>query len=234
MRPADHFQKIYTARAAAYHRMIAAEDVDNNLLAALEGLTPLHGQRLLDLGSGTGRIPLLVGDKVGALIALDVHAAMLREAQQQQASLHRRWASLQADMRALPLRGQQVDIITAGWALGHFCSWFAPHGKREIARALEEMHRVLRPGGTVIILETLGTGQRTPAPPKAHLGAYYRWLEEEWAFTRQVIATDYQFASVEQAVDHMTFFFGAEIAAAIRQNGWARVPEWTGVWARSW
>ena len=79
-------------------------------------------------------------------------------------------------------------------------------------------------------METMTTGSLTPAPPTPALAEYYAWLENEWGFQRQVIATDYQFASVEQAVEYTAFFFGEELARQIRANGWARLPEWTGVW----
>jgi hypothetical protein len=30
------------------------------------------------------------------------------------------------------------------------------------------------------------------------------------------------------------FFFGGEVADKVRKNGWVQVPEWAGVWWRSW
>jgi hypothetical protein len=37
---------------------------------------------------------------------------------------------------------------------------------------------------------------------------------------------------VDEAVERTEFFFGPELAATIRANGWARLPEWTGVWSK--
>ena len=37
--------------------------------------------------------------------------------------------------------------------------------------------------------------------------------------------------SVDEAAAHMEFFF-PELAATIKAQGWARVPEWTGVWGK--
>jgi hypothetical protein len=37
---------------------------------------------------------------------------------------------------------------------------------------------------------------------------------------------------VDAAVARTEFFFGPELAEKIRANGWARLPEWTGVWHR--
>jgi ubiquinone/menaquinone biosynthesis C-methylase UbiE len=228
----DHFINIYTNLASAYHQMIACEDVDGNLLPALESVVNLKGKCVLDLGSGSGRIPLLLRGRAGYLVGLDIHLAMLRESQNQRQIVDARWDLLQADMRHIALPSKWADIITAGWAIGHLRSWFKDDWQLQIGQVIEEMLRVIKPGGKVIILETLGTGSLAPAPPAPGLGEYYAWLEDEWGFTRQVISTDYLFDSVEMAVHRTEFFFGSGLAETIREHGWARLPEWTGMWVK--
>jgi len=228
----DHFIDIYQHHADRYHQMIEPEDADRNLIPALRQFAPLTGQRVLDLGSGTGRLPLLLANQTAQMICLDLHSAMLREHQQQRRARGGQWGLLQADMRRLPLPSATFDAVTAGWALGHFVGWY-PDCRPEMALVLREMERVTCPGGAIIILETLGTGSLTPAPPTAGLAQYYAWLENDWGFTRREIQTDYQFASVDEAVAKTEFFFGAELAAQVRANNWARLPEWTGVWGKT-
>jgi hypothetical protein len=88
---------------------------------------------------------------------------------------------------------------------------------------------VLVPGGRTLVIETLGTGAREAAPPSAALGEYSTFLEAR-GFSRSEVATDYLFASVEEAADVLGGFFGPAMAERIRAERWARVPEWTGIW----
>src|SRR5215207_2837552 len=196
----DHFQAIYAARAAEYHQMIAAEDLDGQLLPAIERVASLRGKRVIDLGTGTGRLPLLIGKQAAQLVGLDLHRDMLRQHAVQRQQQAGSWSLVQGDMRRLPFRSAWADIVTAGWAIGHLRSWFADDWRGQIGRVLEEMRRVVVPGGALLILETLSTGSLTPVPPSAGLAEYYDWLEQEWGFRRQTLQTDYHFASVDEAV----------------------------------
>ncbi len=228
----DHFQRIYSSQADAYHRMIAVEDLQNNLVKALQASLPIAGARLVDLGSGTGRIPLLFKDMARFIVAIDLYRDMLRQNQLVRQESGGRWDLVQADMRQLPLQRGSADIVTAGWSIGHLRAWFSEDWQRQIGRILVEMHRLARPGGWLAVMETMTTGSLTPAPPTVELAEYYAWLEQEWGFTPQVIQTDYNFSSVEDAVQKTRFFFGDELAEKIRQNGWSRLPEWTGIWIK--
>jgi ubiquinone/menaquinone biosynthesis C-methylase UbiE len=228
----DHFQYIYSNHAAEYHQMISYEDVDSNWLPALERVTSFRGKRVLDLGTGTGKLPLLFGDQAFQIVGLDFYWAMLRENRVQQQHVGELWDLVQGDMQALPLQSDWAEVVTVGWAIGHFSRWYKDDWKAQIGRVLREMHRVVASTGTLIILEPLGTGSLTPAPPNEALAKFYVWLEDDWGFTRQEISTDLQFASVDEAVTRTEFFFGPVLSAKIREHSWDRVPEWTGVWGK--
>lgn len=228
----DHFIQIYTSRAADYHRLIAPEDADGNLLKAIQAITPIRGQRVLDLGTGTGRLPLLLAETARQVVGLDLHWDMLNENQRQRERVAGQWGLVNGDMRILPFPSDWAEVVTAGWAIGHLCGWYAEKWQTQIGRVLAEMHRVAIPGGALLIMETLTTGSLTPAPPTDGLAQYYAWLERDWGFTCQTIRTDYQFANVAEAVAKTEFFFGPELAVKIRENNWAHLPEWTGVWSK--
>jgi ubiquinone/menaquinone biosynthesis C-methylase UbiE len=226
----DHFKNIYSGQAEEYHRMIAVEDVDGNLLKTLHQITDWENKTIFDLGSGTGRIPLLFSQTPARFICLDLYRAMLRENGLQRDEAGGNWALVEGDMRSLPYPDGIADIAMAGWSIGHLRAWFSQDWQYQIGRILQEMQRVVKPGGVLIICETMSTASLVPRPPAPELAEYYVWLEQKHHFLLDIIPTDYQFASVEQAVEFTEFFFGGEMAAQIHLNRWARLPEWTGIW----
>jgi ubiquinone/menaquinone biosynthesis C-methylase UbiE len=228
----EHFENIYATKAKEYHQMIIPEDVDGNLLPALQQIVSLENTTLLDLGSGTGRIPILVHKLVKQAIALDLNYPMLQEQKKQQQHIASSWPLVNGDNRFLPFPDDCANVVTAGWTIGHLRGWFDNDWQNQIGQILTEMERVTVPGGCLLIMETLTTGALEPAPPTPGLAEYYAWLEGDWGYTRHTIQTDYQFASVDDAVEKTEFFFGPELAETIRQNEWARLPEWTGLWSK--
>lgn len=229
MNPEDHFIQIYTHHGETYHELIRYEDVDGNLRPAMEAIIPFAGKTILDLGTGTGRIPLLFPES--PIVCLDLHLDMLLENQRQQAPDPA--LLIRGDMRHLPIDAHQFEIVTAGWALGHFTGWYGADWEAHAANVLEEMHRVVSPDGSLLILETMTTGSLTPAPPNPALARYYQWLEADWGFTRQVIQTDYLFDDLAQAIRLTHFFFGDDLAKKVRKQNWVRLPEWTGLWSKT-
>lgn len=230
----DHFINIYTSKADAYHRMIAVEDYNNQVLQAVLNVTPFAGKNVLDLGSGTGRFPLMLRGQGCRVIAADLHWAMLAEQAQQRARVGGSWALAQADMRNLPFAPANADVVMAGWAIGHMRGWYEDDWKAQMSAAVDEMERMAVKGGTLFIFETMSTGSLTPAPPTEGLAEYYHWLVSERGFTAHApIQTDYRFDSVSQAVEFTRFFFGDELAGTIEREGWAILPEWTGMWTKT-
>ena len=111
-----------------------------------------------------------------------------------------------------------------------FRSWHPDEWRTEAGKAIDEMLRVVRPGGTAVCIETLGTGYETPTPPSPVLAEYYAWLEGERGFTRTWCRTDYLFESLEEAVELARPFFGDELAERIAREKLVAVPECTGIW----
>ncbi len=225
------YEAIYRERAREYDRMVAREDYQQNILRALTRIRPLAGVDVVEMGAGTGRLSRLIAPFVKSIVAFDRSKAMLDVAAEHlKASPLTDWQLVVGDNRHLPAADGIADVSIAGWSFGHATGWYPETWRREIDLAVGQMKRVLRPGGTAIILETLGTGQETSRPPTAALAAYYALLEAERGFAPSWIRTDYRFDSAQEAEVLTRFFFDDALADRVAREGLVILPECTGIW----
>lgn len=227
----DHFQTIYANHADQYEALVLREDYEGNILKTLQSIHPFAGLDVVEMGAGTGRLTLLLASLVKSLHAFDNSAHMLDVAiTKLNQTGFTNWRAEVADNRALPVADSSADLSIQGWSFGHYCGWYPDTWREAIGAALGEMTRVLRPGGTAILLETMGTGRETPQPPTPALAQYYVWLEQEHGFTVTSIRTDYRFESLAEAERLTRFFFDDELADEVVRRNWVILPECTGVW----
>jgi ubiquinone/menaquinone biosynthesis C-methylase UbiE len=231
----DRFQNIYLNNAAEYDELVSREDYEGNLLKALEAIRPLAGLDVVELGAGTGRLTRLLAPFAGSIRAYDASQAMLDIAADRLTTMSTNspiapWTLAVADNRSLPADSTSADLSIAGWSFGHTVDWSPEDWQTPIGAMVDEMIRVLRPGGTAVILETLGTGVENPAPPTPELAAYYTWLEQARGFQAVWTRTDYQFESVGEAEQLVRFFFGDALADFVVQEKLLVLPECTGLW----
>lgn len=230
------YQQIYRTQAKEYELLVSYEDCQQKILPALEQIRPLAGLEVVEFGAGTGRLTCLVAPFAKTIRAFDASAQMLGvTVAKLQTSGRRNWLAAVAEHSHLPVASGTADLCIAGWTFGHFSSWYPETWRREIAKVLREIERVLRLGGSAIILETLGTGQQTPQPPTEALAAYYAWLEGEHSFSSTWIRTDFCFDSLSKAQRLMRFFFDKPMTAAMLvSKEHVILPECTGIWWREY
>lgn len=231
----DH-DLIYRGDAERYDLLVRREDWQGNIAGTLFDVCPFEGLDVAELGAGTGRLTCLVAPRCRSIVAYDAAAAMLEVARTRLAATGaHNWRLEVAENRHLPLGDAQVDVALAGWTIGHTTVWQPGAWQDEVARVVREMERVVRPGGRLVILETLGTGSEEPFAPTEDLARYYAWLEQEAGFIHRWFRTDYRFESVAEADGCLRFFFGDDLADRIgrkRAAGSTVVPECTGLWWR--
>ena len=224
------YHSVYRSNADRYQQLVGAEDVDANLPAALAELVDLGGAAVVEIGAGTGRVTRLL-DRAGAQVtATEPSNAMITVAAQL-AKSDRPVTFSRAEAGALPFPDDRFDVAIAGWVFAHQREWAPDNWQSVVSGFVDEAERVTRQPGSIVLIETLGTGHEEPNPPP-DLVEYYRWMETSLGFERTSIRTDYQFASVEEAADVTGGFFGQEFAATVTERGWSRVPECTGIWTR--
>lgn len=225
------FLTIYREHADEYDRLVNAEDCDHQLLPAIEHLAPLKAASVLEVGAGTGRVTRLLVANGARVMGVDQSAAMLTVARKHLAAINNSgWPLACADGFSVPVASGWADLAIAGWVFGHQREWNPSGWQKSVKTGLDEMARALKPGGVLIIIETLGTGSETPAPPTLGLAEYYQWLETAQGFTRESLRTDYQFTTIDEAATVTGFFFGEDFATRVQRESWLRVPECTGLW----
>ena len=134
------------------------------------GLKP--GMQLLDVACGTGLVATAAAKVLGdasTITCLDPSDGMLNVARGKLDATF-----VQAGADDIPLPDSSFDFLTVGYALRHFGT---------LEKAFSEFHRVLKPGGTVLILEaTKPTGKFGAALFKLYFGRIYPFLTR--IFTR--------------------------------------------------
>jgi demethylmenaquinone methyltransferase/2-methoxy-6-polyprenyl-1,4-benzoquinol methylase len=166
--------------------------------------------RVIDLACGTGDLLIALEREAGrSLIGSDFCHPMLQGAQAKLARAALRSSLLEADALSLPLRDAAADLITIAFGFRNLANY---------RDGLTELRRVLKPGGTLAILEFT-------RPPNKAFAALYDWYSRRvlpligGALSGAPEAYTYLPESVRR-------FPGAEeLAQMMRESGFAEV-EW--------
>jgi demethylmenaquinone methyltransferase/2-methoxy-6-polyprenyl-1,4-benzoquinol methylase len=115
-------------------------------LLNMAGIKP--GERALDLCCGTGDIAFALNAAGADVAGIDFSPAMLAVAQARAknsgAADPARLQFLCGDALNIPFADSSFDVVTIGYGLRNLASW---------ERGLEEMTRVARPGGRLLVLD---------------------------------------------------------------------------------
>jgi ubiquinone/menaquinone biosynthesis C-methylase UbiE/uncharacterized protein YbaR (Trm112 family) len=120
----------------------------------LQGLAGVDRPLLLDVATGTGRVPLALlrnrfGATGGRIVGLDLSWGMLRQARAKLHDFEGKVDLVWQDASHLPFDDETFDAVTCMEALE-----FLPRPRETLA----EMVRVLRPGGLLAVTNRVGYG----------------------------------------------------------------------------
>jgi demethylmenaquinone methyltransferase/2-methoxy-6-polyprenyl-1,4-benzoquinol methylase len=132
-------------------------DVMNDLMSAglhrlwkrytITVANPQPGQQALDIAGGTGDLSMALARKVGPtgrVVHTDINEAMLREGRARLLDHGLVLPTMVCDAEKLPFADASFDIVTVAFGLRNMTH-------KELA--LAEMHRTLKPGGKLLVLE---------------------------------------------------------------------------------
>ena len=115
---------------------------------AIKALQPFHPQTMLDIATGTGDFAILAAKmlKPQKLIGADISEGMMNIGRQkvEKEQLSHVISFMKEDCMNLSFADNTFDAITAAFGIRNF---------EHLDKGLSEMHRVLKPGGHLSILE---------------------------------------------------------------------------------
>ena len=137
--------RYFAGHAEVWDQIRSLHVAESEVERAIDGLLgkrPLG--RLVDIGTGTGRMIELFGPRSSAAVGIDRSSEMLRLARVKLESAGIQSSLRQGDMYALPLEDCSADSIIIHQVL---------HYAHSPGAAIAEAARVLAPGGTILVVD---------------------------------------------------------------------------------
>lgn len=164
-------------------------DPEGLIEATMAGIHDWSGQRVLDLGCGSGFHLPRFARTAATVVGVEPHEPLAALARRRISALSLTNASvLEGAAQRLPLADDSVEMIHARWAY-----FFGPGCEPGLA----EVKRVLRPGGTAFVIDndasrsTFGTWFRRAMPAYDPLAIERFWARQGWSRERLDIRWSY-------------------------------------------
>lgn len=203
---AEAASRYFTGHAQVWDQIrslhVAESEVERAIDRALGG-RPLG--RLVDIGTGTGRMIELFGPRSSQAIGIDRSSEMLRLARVKLEAAGIASSLRQGDMYALPLLDHCADSIIIHQVL---------HYAHSPAKAIAEAARVLAPGGTLLVVDFAAHEREELRERDAHI---------RLGFEDEVMRTWFASASLE--IDHVEHLEGGELTVTLWRGVKAAVPQ---------
>jgi ArsR family transcriptional regulator len=203
---AEAATRYFTGHAPVWDQIrslhVAESEVERAIDRVLGG-RPLG--RLVDIGTGTGRMIELFGPRSSQAIGIDRSSEMLRLARVKLEAAGIPSSLRQGDMYALPLLDHSADNIIIHQVL---------HYAHSPAKAIAEAARVLAPGGTLLVVDFAAHEREELRERDAHI---------RLGFEDEVMRT--WFASTGLDIDHVEHLEGGELTVTLWRGLKAALPQ---------
>ncbi|GAA1915756.1 demethylmenaquinone methyltransferase [Microbacterium aoyamense] len=175
-------------------------------VATTRAVAPRPGQRILDLAAGTGASSVSLARSGAEVVAADFSPGMIAEGRRRHSGIPNLTFE-EADATALPFDDDSFDTVTMSFGLRNV---------NEPKKAIAELLRVTKPGGTLVVCEF-------SHPPSPAFNGLYRFYNDRIlpvvarAMSSNAEAYDYLNESIRDWPDQPT------LSSWIRQAGWSEV-----------
>lgn len=247
--------------ARRYDRGKRYEGVDGGLLDALELVVSLDA--VADIGCGTGQMARRLAGRVSVYFGFDVAPAMVDQARRSFRAPRRGFGRAGkysgkrtgydscepaarpaarpaaefavADAARVALADDSVDLVVYPWSLTSVVAscWDGDWPAR-VRQILAEADRVLRPEGTVAVIETANMLGESPwgeiwHPMRREMLGF---LESDLGFQSVFFSNDWDFETSRNLRRYAPLWFTRETVQQVRRAGRTRIEECAGIWWR--
>lgn len=185
---------VFNQRAKDFPHTIPSDDERIAVLRNI--LEPIAGRDILDVGCGKGRFAKTLTELGAHVTGIDPSATLLQEAKRSASNMH----FIEGSATQLPVPAASFDAVICVEALEHV---------PDTELALKEMYRVLRTGGTVVVIDKNRLGLSNQFPLPAVLLKRWWEIRNQWMYSST-------FPFKEK------WFSGAELIANLREAGFSK------------
>ena len=168
-RPFSEAEKYYSSLSSFYDLLASSEK--KYIKAGLDLLDPQDGERILEIGSGTGYAQIHLSKILdnGLCVGLDLSTGMCQIAQKKliQAGLSSQSDIIRSDTLPIPFKTGIFDAVFTSFTLELFDS-------PQIPNVLSECRRVLKPYGRIVVVSL------SKDDPLPWAGRLYEWLHDRF------------------------------------------------------
>ena len=178
----------------------------------IELVAATNPENVLDIATGTGDLAIqMVRTGAKKIVGLDLSDGMLSVGRKkiQKQNLSERIEMIQGDSENLPFEEDSFDAITVAFGIRNF---------ETLEKGLAEIHRVLRPGGIFVILET---SVPTKFPFKQGYNFYTKFILPTIGKVFSKDKSAYAYLSESAA----NFPFGEKLNNILRKIGFTKVED---------
>jgi ArsR family transcriptional regulator len=203
---AEAASRYFSAQAEVWDSIRSLHVAESEVEQAIERALR-EGQlgRLVDIGTGTGRMIELFGPRAAQAIGIDRSSEMLRLARVKLEAAGIASSLRQGDMYALPLADGSADSIIIHQVL---------HYAHSPGAAIAEAARVLAPGGALLVVDFAAHEREELRASDAHI---------RLGFEDEVMAG--WFAAAGLSVDRIEHLEGGELTVTLWRGSKSQLPE---------
>jgi len=146
----DGYDRTAAIYAERFHHHLDDKPVELAVLSAFAGLIAQgHNRQVIDVGCGSGSTTALLAERGARVSGIDLSPNMVAEAR-------RRNPGLEFDV------GSMTRLEAADGSVGGICAWYSiiHVPEDQVSAVLSEFHRVLVPGGLLLLAFQVGNDSR--------------------------------------------------------------------------